>query len=134
MELLELVGLGAVWLPSDSRLHSVAGGLGDGDGVGGAVDGKNRGEAGGGGGGEELLSADMVICGVVQSQSRGFSLSSHRTSTPSISNVNNEESSAPAEASGRTVAAEAEKPRSVTDRPFQFHLSFLSGFFFHLFR
>lgn len=35
MEPLELVGLGAVWLPLESRLQSVAGGLGDGDGVGG---------------------------------------------------------------------------------------------------
>lgn len=37
MEPRELVGLGAVWLPSDSRLQRVAGGLGDGDGVGGAT-------------------------------------------------------------------------------------------------
>lgn len=94
MELRELVGLGAVWLPSDSRLHSVVGGLGDGEGVGGAAAGKNRGEAGGGGGGGVgvLLSADMVTGGE-RSQSRGFS-----ASTAGISNVNNHESSAPTEA------------------------------------
>lgn len=33
----ELDRLGPVWLPLESRLQSVAGGLGDGDGVGGAV-------------------------------------------------------------------------------------------------
>lgn len=32
----EFVGLGAVWLPLDSRLQMVAGGLGEGEGVGGA--------------------------------------------------------------------------------------------------
>lgn len=37
MDPRELVGLGAVWLPLDSRLQRVAGGLGDGDGVGGAL-------------------------------------------------------------------------------------------------
>lgn len=60
MEPREFVRLGAVWLPLDSRLQSVAGGLGDGDGVGGAAwwgrAEKDRGEAGGGG----LLSADIV--------------------------------------------------------------------------
>lgn len=53
----ELVGLGAVWLPLDSLLQRVAGGLGDGEGVGGeACWEKDRGEAGGGGG---LFSADI---------------------------------------------------------------------------
>ena len=54
----ELVGLGALRLPLDSRLYSVAGGLGDGEGVGGAGGcdtGYNRGK----GGGDELLQADM---------------------------------------------------------------------------
>lgn len=32
----EFVGLGADWLPLESRLQMVAGGLGEGDGVGGA--------------------------------------------------------------------------------------------------
>lgn len=60
MEPRELVRLGAAWLPLDSRLQSVVGGLGDGDGVGGAVwwgiAEKGCGEAGNGGG---LLSADI---------------------------------------------------------------------------
>lgn len=60
MEPRELVRLGAAWLPLDSRLQSVVGGLGDGDGVGGAVwwgiAGEGCGEAGNGGG---LLSADI---------------------------------------------------------------------------
>lgn len=60
MEPRELVRLGAAWLPLDSRLQSVVGGLGDGDGVGGAlwwgIAGKGCGEAGNGGG---LLSADI---------------------------------------------------------------------------
>ncbi len=54
MEPREFVRLGAVRLPLDSRLQRVAGGLGDGDGVGGATcwgrAEKDRGEAGGGGG------------------------------------------------------------------------------------
>lgn len=37
MEPREFVRLGAVRLPLDSRLQRVAGGLGDGDGVGGAT-------------------------------------------------------------------------------------------------
>lgn len=37
MEPREFVRLGVAWLPLDSRLQSVAGGLGDGDGVGGAT-------------------------------------------------------------------------------------------------
>lgn len=52
MEPREFVRLGAVWPPLESRLQRVAGGLGDGDGVGGAK--KERGDAGGG-----LLSADI---------------------------------------------------------------------------
>lgn len=57
----ELVGLGALRLPFDSRLKSVAGGLGDGEGVGevtgfGATE---RGHSLGKGGGEELLQADI---------------------------------------------------------------------------
>lgn len=52
-EPLELVGLGPVWLPSDSRPQTVAGGLGDG--VGGAW--VWAGHEGGG-----LLSADILCC------------------------------------------------------------------------
>ena len=37
MDPREFVGLGAVWLPLDSRPQRVAGGLGDGEGVGGAA-------------------------------------------------------------------------------------------------
>lgn len=37
MEPLESVRVGAVWLPLDSRLRSMAGGLGDGDCKGGAA-------------------------------------------------------------------------------------------------
>lgn len=58
MEPREFVRLGAVWLPLENRLQRVAGGLGDGDGVGGAMwwvgAKKERGDAGGG-----LLSADI---------------------------------------------------------------------------
>lgn len=57
MEPREFVRLGAVWPPLERRLQRVAGGLGDGDGVGGATwwgGAKERGDAGGG-----LLSADI---------------------------------------------------------------------------
>lgn len=61
----EPVGLGAVGLLSESRLQSVAGGLGDG--VGGAAcwvrSGEERGEAGGGG----LLSAILAPLSVAGS-------------------------------------------------------------------
>lgn len=57
----EFVGLGADWLPLESRLQMVAGGLGEGDGVGGAGwwgrAWNDLGEAGRGGG---LLSVDIV--------------------------------------------------------------------------